>query len=50
MFAQPQAKPLRAALLRHGDLAWVRNNGALDETLGEPLDDVGWPPLPDPKG
>lgn len=50
VFAQPQAKPLRAALLRHGDLAWVRNNGALDETLGEPLDDVGWPPLPDPKG
>ncbi|MBK7760700.1 MAG: AAA family ATPase [Deltaproteobacteria bacterium] len=50
VFAQPQAKPLRAALRRHGDLAWVRANGALDETLGERLDDEGWPPPPDQKG
>ncbi|MCK6514674.1 AAA family ATPase [Myxococcota bacterium] len=46
VFAQPQAAPLRAALRRHGDLAWVRANGALEDILGAPLDDTGWPPLP----
>ena len=50
VFAQPRASLLRAALRRHGDLAWVSANGALEDTLGDPLDDVGWPPLPGQKG
>jgi predicted ATPase len=50
VFAQPLVARLRAALRRHGDLAWVRANGALEETLAEPIDDEGWPPLPGQEG